>query len=84
MLKIYTKENCSNCIAAKHLLNSKQIPFTELRIGRDVSAEVLIEALPSAKTVPQIFNDDQYVGGYSELLNYLKENKYGTAQYISD
>jgi glutaredoxin 3 len=78
MYKIYSKQNCSYCFAAKNLLASKNIPFVECEIGKDITKEMLLEILPGARSVPQIFlltsDGEKYVGGYSELVNNLKEN----------
>jgi glutaredoxin 3 len=56
---------------AKALLNQKNIPFEERKIGDGYTREELLEAVPSARTVPQIFLDDELVGGYNELRTRL-------------
>lgn len=71
MYKIYTKENCSYCRAAKDLLNRKHIQFIEYIIGVNATKEMLLEVLPDVRTVPQIFYGNQYVGGYEELLERI-------------
>jgi glutaredoxin len=74
MYKIYGKPGCGNCIAAKELLTRNNQSFVEYTLGIDYTVEVLLEMVPSAKTVPQIFYNDQYVGGYSQLIERLKYN----------
>ena len=67
-VEIYTKSWCGFCGRAKMLLERKGVPFTEHDIERNVEARrVLQERAPNARTVPQIFIGDHYVGGYSEL-----------------
>jgi glutaredoxin 3 len=56
---------------AKALLNQNNIPFEERKIGDGYTREDLLEAVPNAKSVPQIFLDDKLVGGYQELLRSL-------------
>jgi glutaredoxin 3 len=56
---------------AKALLNQKNIPFEERKIGDGYTREELLEAVPSARTVPQIFLDDELIGGYNELRTRL-------------
>ena len=68
---IWSKENCTFCVQAKQLLESKGIEFEERKIGKDWTKEQLLEAVPTARTVPQIFLDEQYVGGYQELKQRL-------------
>jgi len=64
---VYSKYNCQFCDMAKALLNQHNIPFEERKIGDGYTREELLEAVPSARSVPQIFLDDELVGGYTEL-----------------
>lgn len=68
---IWSKENCTFCVQAKQLLELKGIEFEERKIGKDWTKEQLLEAVPTARSVPQIFLDEQYVGGYQELKQRL-------------
>jgi len=72
---IYTKTNCSYCTAAKNLLTSKNIPYVEFNIEKvEYFKEMLLTEVPHAKTVPQIFEDGKYIGGYNELVERIKNN----------
>jgi glutaredoxin 3 len=64
---VWSKYNCPYCEQAKALLGQKGIPFEERKIGDGYTKEDLLEAVPSARTVPQIFLDDELVGGFTEL-----------------
>ena len=64
---VYSKYNCPYCDQAKALLKQKNIPFEERKIGDGYTKEDLLEAVPNARTVPQIFLDDELVGGFTEL-----------------
>ena len=68
---IWSKENCSFCIKAKTLLDSKGIQYEERKIGSGWTKEQLFESVPTARSVPQIFLDEEYIGGYTELVNKL-------------
>jgi glutaredoxin 3 len=68
---IWSKSNCSYCDQAKQLLTMKGIVFEERKIGAEWTKEQLLEAVPTARAVPQIFLDDQYVGGFTELRQKL-------------
>lgn len=69
---LWSKYNCPYCDQAKALLTSKGIKFEEKKIGDGYSKEELLEAVPNARTVPQIFINEQLVGGFTELREYLK------------
>jgi len=65
---IYTGPMCNYCSAAKHLLNKKKVNYTEFDIGIDLSKmQEMQEKTKGAKTIPQIFIGETYVGGYNEL-----------------
>ena len=76
MYQIYSKPNCTYCEQAKKLLSSKNLAYEELilDVGQEkdstktyVPVSKLKELVPTAKTVPQIFQDGKLIGGFSEL-----------------
>ena len=69
---IWSKENCPFCVQAKALLESKGIEFEERNVSTDWTREQLLEAVPNARTLPQIFLDDNYIGGFTELRRHLQ------------
>ena len=65
---IYSGPMCNFCSAAKHLLNKKKISYTEFDIAADQSKmQEMHEKTKGARTIPQIFIGETYVGGYREL-----------------
>ena len=73
---IYTGPLCNYCSAAKHLLNKKKIDYTEIDIGLNLSKrQEMQEKTNGARTIPQIFIGDTYVGGYTELKALEIEGK---------
>jgi glutaredoxin len=68
---IWSKYHCSYCDQAKQLLTMKGIEFEERKIGDGWTKEELLEAVPTARTVPQIFLNEEYVGGFTELKERL-------------
>ena len=65
---IYTGPMCNFCSAAKHLLNKKKVSYTEFDIAVDPSKkQEMQEKTNGARTIPQIFIGETYVGGYEEL-----------------
>jgi glutaredoxin len=71
---VWSKDHCNQCDQAKLLLDQRSIEFEERRIGDGWTKEQLLESVPAARSVPQIFVNDQLVGGFVELQKYLKEN----------
>jgi glutaredoxin len=69
---VWSKYHCPFCDQAKALLKQREIPFEEKKIGDGYTKEELLEAVPSARTVPQIFIDDELIGGFTELKKYFE------------
>ena len=81
---IYTGPMCNYCSAAKHLLNKKKITYTEFDIGIDSSKmQEMQERTKGARTIPQIFIGETYVGGYNELKSLEREGKLNSLLDIS-
>lgn len=73
-IKIYTKDGCSHCILAKEFLKKKNISFEEIKVGVDISVDMVKNMFPEARTVPIILKDNQWIGGYSEMVGVLDAN----------
>ena len=71
---VWSKYNCPYCDQAKALLTMKGIAFEERKIGDGYTKEDLLEAVPTARSVPQIFLDEQLIGGFTELRSHLNES----------
>ena len=73
---IYTGPMCNFCSAAKHLLNKKKVSYTEFDIAIDpLKREEMQKKTNGARTIPQIFMGETYVGGYNELKALETEGK---------
>lgn len=69
---VWSKYHCPFCDQAKALLKLKGIEYEERKIGDGYSKEDLLTAVPTARTVPQIFLGEEYVGGFTELKQRLQ------------
>lgn len=72
---IWSKDLCPYCDRAKALLKQKGIQYEERKIGGGYTKEQLLESVPTAKTVPQIFLDGKLIGGHDDLVKYFNEAK---------
>ena len=65
---IYSGETCPHCSAAKALLKSKNVEYEEIDIWKDpTKAKEMLQKTNGARTIPQIFIGDTYVGGNDQL-----------------
>ena len=69
---VWSKDGCSHCVQAKALLESKGIEFEERNVSQEWTKEQLLEAVPTARTLPQIFLNDKLIGGFTELRRHLQ------------
>jgi len=72
MYTIYGKPNCSYCTKAKSLLEERGIAYAYHDIISDIEQrQILLNKLPNLETVPQIYDGEHHVGGYTELTTYI-------------
>ena len=75
-ITIYTGPLCNYCEAAKKLLARNNITYNEINIATvDGAMDEMIKKANGKRTIPQIFFDDQHIGGYDEVRSLEKENK---------
>ena len=72
---VWSKNQCPFCDQAKSLLKMKEIEFEERNVSKDWTKEQLLEAVPTARTIPQIFINDKYIGGYDKLVEWIDNNQ---------
>jgi len=77
---VWSKENCPHCDQAKAMLRQHDISYEERKIGEGWTKEQLLESVPTARSVPQIFLYGKYIGGHTDLDNYLQENTTGSTE----
>ena len=70
---VWSKPNCPQCTSAKQLLKIKGIEYEEKNVADGHKIQDLLALVPNAKTMPQIWLDDEHIGGYPELQKRLNE-----------
>ncbi len=81
---MYTTATCPFCINAERLLVSKGV--TEInKVRVDLQPELLAEMMEKTglRTVPQIYINDQHIGGFDELRALDRQGGLGT-MLVSD
>lgn len=73
---VYSKNVCPFCVQAKLLLKNKGVAINEINIEHSPEErQTMIEKSGGRMTVPQIFIDDQHIGGYDDLAALDKAGK---------
>ena len=75
-IQIYTGPLCGYCHAAKRLLQSKGVEFLEVDLANEPERrEEMVQRSNGGRTVPQIFIDDNHVGGCDDLYALERAGK---------
>jgi len=75
-IEIYITNYCPFCVKAKSLLNKKKIKFTEINVSNDEALREKMSAMANgARSVPQIFADNAYIGDCDKIYKLDQEKK---------
>ena len=74
-IKIYSKTTCPACVMAKDLLTKKGASFEEVILDNKQEELQELIAKTGMRTVPQIFINDELIGGCSDLMDLDRQNK---------
>jgi GrxC family glutaredoxin len=66
-IEVYSTDNCPWCNRAKSLLRARGFDFEEIDITADAARAVEMIERSGQRTVPQIFIDDEHIGGFDAL-----------------
>lgn len=72
---IYTGSRCAYCNAAKRLLDSKEVNYTEINVDDDPALREEMMTRTKRQSVPQIFIGDLHVGGFDDLAELNHDGK---------
>lgn len=73
---VYGRQDCNWCFRAKKFLEQKKEDFRYIDIDDDARTKAFLVS-KGFKTVPQIYLDNEHIGGYTELVAYFEEGSYG-------
>ncbi len=69
---IFTREGCQYCAKAKALLKEKGYDYAEVPLSHTVRTKV-IGAMTGRQTVPQVFINGKYIGGFEDLERWARQ-----------
>lgn len=74
-VQILTSPDCSYCHAAKDLLQQRGIAYQEVDVFKEADQALKLLSQSGQRTVPQIFINEQPIGGFSELSRLLSKSE---------
>lgn len=73
---IYSKQGCPFCVKIQNVLQLLKMEYTVYKLNIDFNKEEFYEKFGNGSTFPQvILNEHEKLGGCSDTIAYLKENK---------
>ena len=72
---VYTRTGCPYCTKIKQVLEGKRYSYTEKQLNRDFSRDDFYKQFGSGSTFPQVLLDSKRLGGCTDTVKYLAENK---------
>lgn len=72
---LYSKDRCAYCANAKRLLTTQGVEFDEVDLTKALSLELELVSQTRHRTVPQIFVDGTFIGGFTELVGLNSQGK---------
>jgi len=76
---IYTSQFCGYCSRAKMLLESKGVNYKEVAVDKEPGQrQTMVQRAGGATSVPQIFINDEHIGGCDDLYALEAQHKLDT------
>ncbi len=72
---MYTQAMCGYCVAARKLLKQKGVDFTEISVTLSAARRREMIDRSGRHTVPQIFINDQHIGGYDDMAELNRRDE---------
>lgn len=77
-ITIYTTRFCPYCIAARQLLEQKQVQFEDIAVDGNPGLRARMTKLSGQQTVPQIWIGERHIGGYDDMALLERQGKLDT------
>lgn len=81
---IYGKKSCPFCNSAKSLLEGQNIIYEYIDIEAEGKTAAEVTGRPDVRTVPQIYLEGKYIGGFNELRSYFANQQEAATQTEED
>jgi glutaredoxin len=69
---VWSMDSCPQCAKAMTLLDTHKVNYEVRKLGTEWTTEDFLESVPNATHVPQIVVNNELIGGYVNLINYLE------------
>jgi|TARA_B100000035_G_scaffold310971_1_gene319701 glutaredoxin len=75
MFTVYSKDFCPYCAKVEQVMQLAKVEYTIYKLGRDYDRAEFYEKFGDGSTFPQVLVDDKSIGGCTDTVKYLREQK---------
>mgnify|MGYP003119307515 FL=1 len=72
---VYSKDGCPYCSKVQQVLELAEIKHVIYKLNRDYTREEFYDKFGEGSTFPRVVKDDELIGGCTETVKYLREQK---------
>ena len=72
---VYSRDGCPYCDKVQHVLHLAEIKHVIYKLNRDFTREEFYDKFGKGSTFPRVIEDDTIIGGCTETVKYLREQK---------
>ena len=72
---VYSRDGCPYCDKVQHVLHLAEIKHVIYKLNRDYSRQEFYDKFGQGSTFPRVMKDDTIIGGCTETVKYLREQK---------
>ena len=72
---VYSKNGCPYCTKVEQVLQLAEIKYVIYKLNRDYTREEFYDKFGKGSTFPRVVKDDTLIGGCTETVKYLREQK---------
>jgi len=72
---VYSKDGCPYCTKVQQVLELAEVKHVIYKLNRDYTREEFYDKFGKGSTFPRVVKDDTLIGGCTETVKYLREQK---------
>tara|TARA_Y100000004_G_C8811456_1_gene367870 strand:- start:287 stop:523 length:237 start_codon:yes stop_codon:yes gene_type:complete len=72
---VYSRKGCPYCEKVVQVFKLSEQTFVEYKLDKDFTRDQFYEEFGEGATFPQVISDKKYIGGCTETIAFLRENK---------
>ena len=72
---VYSKEGCPYCTKVEQVLQLASLPYVVYKLNSDFNKDEFYSEFGEGSTFPQVIVNDKHIGGCTDTVQYLKEQK---------